>query len=52
MHNLQVREQQPSAKTSQPTHPLNEEMCQNGVEQSVQEKDVKEETSEEKIMVH
>ncbi|XP_059900899.1 TNFAIP3-interacting protein 3-like [Gadus macrocephalus] len=51
-YKAKVREQQPSAKTSQPSRPLNEEMCQNGVEQNVPEKDVKEETSEEKIMSH
>ncbi|CAL8398956.1 unnamed protein product [Arctogadus glacialis] len=51
-YKAKVMEQQPSAKTSQPTHPLSEEMRHNGVEQNVQEKDVKEETSEEKIMSH
>ncbi|CAL8293945.1 unnamed protein product [Lota lota] len=45
-----VREQQPSAKTSKPTHPLNEDMHENGVEQNVEEKDLKAETSEEKVM--
>ena len=46
MYNLQVREQQPLAKTSEPTNLPKEDMRENRVEQYVEEKEVK------KVMVN